>query len=210
MADPKQVEMLRRSVEEWNAWMLNDPVRLGLIKLDLRGADLIGASLDRANLHGATLNRADLRNASLTHANLGMADLTEADLSEANLAQADLGEANLDHATLNRANLTQANLAGANLRGAYLFEADVLTHQFLDQRKGRGVTDGIVEDRLVQQNGDALMATAAAILPQTGVAFKVAVDGLVEHIDGGAIEYAGDDDVAVGCEVLDACCDICG
>ena len=41
MANPKQVEMLVRSVKEWNQWRDSEP----FIRPDLQRADLAGANL---------------------------------------------------------------------------------------------------------------------------------------------------------------------
>ena len=64
MADQKQVEMLLRSVVDWNAWRgENRDTRVDLRKADLFEVDLIeadlrGADLQDAHLRGARFNRA--------------------------------------------------------------------------------------------------------------------------------------------------------
>ncbi len=131
MADPQQLEVVKRGAEAWNQWRIENP---GIIP-DLRWAHLHGADLAGANLHGtnlqgavltgANLCRADLRVADLRGAYLEEADLSDADLRYANLASADLSKADLLAAYLSGANFSNANLSEANLRGAYLFRADL-------------------------------------------------------------------------------------
>ena len=99
------VELLKRSVSEWNKVRREIPRRPSLSGADLIRADLNGANLSRANLSGANLSRANLSGADLSGADLIRADLSGADLSGANLS---------------RANLTGADLTGADLSGADL------------------------------------------------------------------------------------------
>ena len=69
MADPDQVAMLKRSVDEWKEWRSqNSGAR------DLRGADL-----RRANLIGVHFNSEDLFYADLRDAELECADLRGCD-----------------------------------------------------------------------------------------------------------------------------------
>ena len=56
MANPEHLQMLQRSVEEWNTWREQHRD----IRPDLSNARLFGANLDYANL-----TRADLRGANL-------------------------------------------------------------------------------------------------------------------------------------------------
>jgi len=83
MANEEHVEMLKRSVEEWNEWRKTTDE-----KPDLSGA----------NLHGAYLREAYLREADLSRAHLSGAILAEANLSGANLSGADLRDADLSSA----------------------------------------------------------------------------------------------------------------
>jgi uncharacterized protein YjbI with pentapeptide repeats len=116
------------------------PVRKGVHRADLTGADLSGAELNRANLaearlhrtnlNGAQLNElvltgASLLGANLTGARLAGADLSGADLADANLTGARLAGADLTGAVLVETNLTGARLDEARLRGAVLFDADL-------------------------------------------------------------------------------------
>lgn len=106
MANQEQVERLKRSVKEWNAW------RKECLKIR---PDLRGASLGRAELSKANLNSANLRGADLSGANLRDAELSCVDLRAANLGGASLRWTNLEGAKLNNANLTGAILSWANL-----------------------------------------------------------------------------------------------
>jgi hypothetical protein len=124
MANPKQLAILQRGVEEWNIWSRNHREE----KVDLSNAHLNGANLRRAHLNGADLsqahlNGADLREANLIGANLFAADLSRTDLSLARLEAADLSGAFLSGAFLSGANLYRANLNRADLRGVDLRRA---------------------------------------------------------------------------------------
>jgi uncharacterized protein YjbI with pentapeptide repeats len=90
-----------------------DLTRVGLVLVqlpgaDLRGANLVGANLGQANLTGADLSGANLTGASLNGANLNGANLTGANLSGADLRVAYLGGANLTGAQLDNALLQGA------------------------------------------------------------------------------------------------------
>jgi TIR domain/Pentapeptide repeats (8 copies) len=132
MANLKHLEILKRSVEEWNQWWQgNLDVRPDLSGVDLSDANLRGANLSvvdlrGANLSGAYLSAADLRGADLSVADLSVADLSVADLSVADLGRADLSRADLSRANLSRANLSGADLSGADLSGANLIGANLI------------------------------------------------------------------------------------
>lgn len=110
MADQKQVERLKHSVQEWNTWRQEHPK----IRPDLSFADLRGTNLIRANLGGADLNGADFSFATLSYTNLHDTNLSDADLSFAVLSNTDLRGATLSDANLFGANLSDANLSDAN------------------------------------------------------------------------------------------------
>ena len=89
MADESQVAMLKRSVEEWNAWRGMDTDGPGrqldlsfatLNSLNLSGANLSGVNLSEADLRGTRLARANLTGVSVDHVLLHEADWTEAAL----------------------------------------------------------------------------------------------------------------------------------
>ncbi len=130
MANQEQVEMLKRSVREWNDWRGENTgvwvdltkanlKEMNLIEADLRKVRLEGANLTGTNLTGAYLIEADLKGTTLTGA-----DLREANLMGANLSQANLSEAKLYNVDLGEVDLSIANLSGANLKGANLTGAD--------------------------------------------------------------------------------------
>jgi hypothetical protein len=115
MANPEQLEILKRGVEVWNEWRRKHQD----VNPDLSGADLYDADLRNADLRNADLRNADLRNADLRNA-----DLSSADLSSANFSSANLGIANLSYTSLRNAYLIYAYLYGANLSRARLSGAD--------------------------------------------------------------------------------------
>lgn len=145
MANPEHLELLRKSVAEWNSWRREAHIIPDLSGADLTGAILMAANLTEANLRNANLSKAFVFGGFFDGANLSCADLSRANLSEAKLHQANLREANLREAILNnatfdradmsgthlrkakldRANLEGANLEGANLEGATLHEANL-------------------------------------------------------------------------------------
>ena len=110
MANVNQVEMLQRSVREFNAWRVRNPE-------------------ERVNLKGANLTGANLREADLTGVNRMGANLTEANLMGADLMGADLRRAHLTRAHLTRAHLTGAILSGAILPEEWVAKcsADILS-----------------------------------------------------------------------------------
>ena len=131
MANPEHLDLLTRSVADWNQWRTHNPdIEPDLGEANLTLANLRKANLSQVNLRGAKLFHANLREADLTGANLGEANLTQANLDRANFSLANLGEANLTEAYLGGAYLSQVNLRGAklfhaNLREANLTEADL-------------------------------------------------------------------------------------
>ena len=159
MADPKQVDLLRQGVEEWNQYAHTvDKIDLSGADLsfwhmhwvNMRWADLSVANLCWADLQGADVNGADLRGARLKGANLKHTKLMKADLREANLLEADLRGAELRGATLSGADLSHASLWRADCRTLIndegeraftdLSEVEGLTQKQLDEMTGdRGV-----------------------------------------------------------------------
>ena len=131
MANPEHLAILRRGVEEWNAWRKkHEEVRPDLDHADLSNVDLSNVNLSSANLAGANLTEANLDGADLNGAALDQATLLQANLARATLRGATLLSADLRKAILHRADLTQANLRlaileQANLSNAILCEADL-------------------------------------------------------------------------------------
>jgi hypothetical protein len=152
MANLKQIDVLKKGVDSWNLWRINNShiipslseaglhmaylkeanlSNADLAEADLRMAELVEANLDDADLTWANLNEAVLRNASLRRAriqkaNLARANLEGADISKAVLTWTTLGRANLRSAKFVDANLNAANLSGSDLRGANLKKASLI------------------------------------------------------------------------------------
>ena len=127
----EQLELLKKSITEWNQWREKNPdLKIDLSGTNLKEANLQGAILFDAKLQEVNLIGSNLKNAALACANLQNAKLQKANLEESNLQNAKLQKANLDGANLNRADLRVAdleksNLQGANLHGANLRKADL-------------------------------------------------------------------------------------
>lgn len=131
MANPEHLAILKRGVQEWNAWRTeHKAVRPDLSAADLRQGDLTSADfrwadLREANLQLTGLSGACFQGASLFGANLGGSDLAHASLVAAHLRVAILERADLSQADLTGATLVRARLSQAHLRGAHLNEADL-------------------------------------------------------------------------------------
>ncbi len=135
MADKGHLDLLKKSVEEWNRWRKENPdikpdlSNVNLTYAELGGADLTEANLWEANLKNAKLTEAQMSRADLCFANLGGADLKGAAMPSANLTEADLAGADLTGADLTGINGWGANFSGAdltsvNLAGAELSDAN--------------------------------------------------------------------------------------
>jgi len=121
MADPQQLELIRRGAAAWNTWREENPsATVDLSEAQFSGADFGDTNLREANLCEANLCETNLRQANLSQANLRHANLYGAYLLGANLRQAWLTGANLRHANLREAYLFEAFLLAANLGGADL------------------------------------------------------------------------------------------
>ena len=106
MANLKHMDIIKRGVDYWNTWRINNSHIL--------------PSLSEAGLHMAFLNNANLSRADLSYAGLRLADLIQTNLQDADLNWANLSEANLRGANIREANLQSANMTGSNLRGTKL------------------------------------------------------------------------------------------
>jgi len=116
MANEKQLDLLKRSVQDWNNWRSENPEE----KIDLMSADLFQTNLSGADLHNADLRRMNLREVNLSSANLKGAQLYRANMNGVNLENANLSGANLYRVYLGRADLSGADLSNANLQMALL------------------------------------------------------------------------------------------
>jgi len=121
MANLKHMDIIKRGVDYWNTWRMNN----SHILPSLSGAGLHMAYLNKANLSRADLADAGLRLAELIQSNLQRADLNRANLSEANLRGANIREANLHGANMTGSNLRGTKLNLANLRQANISCADI-------------------------------------------------------------------------------------
>ncbi len=126
MANAEHLRILKKGVEEWNAWRAENS-RTGT---DLRGAYLRGVDLRNADLTGTHLQDANLRRADLMHANLHGANFYRANLAYANLCDADLNDANLMSADLRDSSLCRARLTYVNLRDANLSRTELENADF--------------------------------------------------------------------------------
>jgi uncharacterized protein YjbI with pentapeptide repeats len=111
MANLKHMDIIKRGVDSWNSWRINNSHIL--------------PSLSEAGLHMAYLNKANLSKADLSDAGLRLADLIEANLKGADLNWANLSEANLRGANIRGANLQGANMTGSNLHASKLNYANL-------------------------------------------------------------------------------------
>ncbi len=116
MANEKQLNLLKGSINEWNNWRAENPNE----EVNLISADLFQTNLSGADLHNADLRRMNLRDVNLSSANLAGAQLYRANMNGVNLRNANLSGANLYRVYLGRADLRGANLSNANLQMALL------------------------------------------------------------------------------------------
>jgi len=114
MADPDDLALIDRGVEDWNAARRNAPEG----SPELAGADLSHRCLVGIDLSATNLRGADLRGC----------DLAGADLSDASLEGADFGGASLIGARLAGARMARCRLGGARLAddALHLGDADQL------------------------------------------------------------------------------------
>ena len=92
--DAEALDLLKKSVSEWNAMRLSRPTEsfdLSLAKLEkenLSGANLSRTLLERAQLSGAQLEHADLKASNLNRALITKAEMKGADMTGATLVEA--------------------------------------------------------------------------------------------------------------------------
>jgi uncharacterized protein YjbI with pentapeptide repeats len=126
MANPQHLEILKKGVETWNTWRMQE---LDFTP-DLRNAQLDEYQLGHINFRTTNLSGAQLNNAQLNGANLEYAILDAANLQEAKLVGANLKYANLNYAQLEKANLSSAQLEGASLQVCRLAGANLQRASF--------------------------------------------------------------------------------
>jgi len=149
MANEEQIALIRRSVEEWNAWRESHPRE----PIDLSEADFRGGSLYEANLCNA-----DLRWATLVEADLGGADLRNADLQKADLFDANLGYARLAGARFSGSSMVRANFSNTLIEDIDLSEVE-LTAARLNEAKLVRVKLRAVDLDEAELNGASLAST---------------------------------------------------
>jgi uncharacterized protein YjbI with pentapeptide repeats len=134
MADPQQLDILKKGARSWNQWRSANPQLVNPIRDHRFGSFPVGPAdaTSGLDLRGAWLNGEDLRDADFSGTDLRSANLIGADLSKANLSGADLREAHLNYVNLNGADLRSADLRLSDLRGAVLDGADVTFAVFLN------------------------------------------------------------------------------
>lgn len=130
MADKRQLELLKSSVDDWNEWRASSDVEIDLSHSDLSNMNLANVDFSFAYLRHANLQFAHLENAQLSCADMRDVDLFEADLSHAccigtEFAYANLIETNLSCADLQHADLSYTRLRGADITGACFCDANL-------------------------------------------------------------------------------------
>lgn len=162
MANHEHVQILRKGVREWNAWIKDEYhlrarffaapyMTADLTELDLRGQVLDDIDLTRVDLRCANLSRASLVEAKLTDSYLQGADLSGADLRGADLTHCWLGDlgpesvtglgpeylASCGPAHLNGANFERADLSAAKLLRVAMKDVNltnaVLTNAWMEE-----------------------------------------------------------------------------
>ncbi|KAA3645349.1 MAG: TIR domain-containing protein [Chloroflexi bacterium] len=129
MAIFEHLEVLKKGVEVWNKWRLENPNVIpdfegaDLKSFELQKVNLFGSNLKRTNLTRANLREADLKRATLAEADLLAVDMSGADLTMANLTGADISEANFSNARLCYVDLTNARFHRTDLRGTDFYMA---------------------------------------------------------------------------------------
>ena len=168
MADDKQLNILSRGVDPWNAWRKEHPE----ISIDLKGANLRHLNLENANLSHADLTGANLSFSSFKNANLTFACLEGGILSFASFREANLTAAILDHTYFEDADLQGVRLAGASLKNAILTNSNLKNGYLVDAH-----LEGSNLSAVNLENANLSSVTfdqniSWNVLKQTGINFK--------------------------------------
>lgn len=140
MANPKQVALLKKSVEEWNQWREENPSIIpDLKRAKLINTNLENANLEKADLYGAILCRAYLKRTNLKNANLESVNLTEANLIFSNLERTNLNYSSLNAANIKLSSLNYADLYFADLKFATLAETTLANTTFNESWLGNTI-----------------------------------------------------------------------
>ena len=133
MANKEHVDLLKKSVKNWNSWRKQNPeIQPNLENADLRSCNLSGANLTGALLRGVNCQGANLSSASLkiiveclkgqNERLWGTSSVEREVLTDASYADfrgADLTKVNLKGVKLHHADLRESNLSGANLNSYF-------------------------------------------------------------------------------------------
>nr|WP_322721445.1 pentapeptide repeat-containing protein [Nostoc sp. ChiQUE02]MDZ8234545.1 pentapeptide repeat-containing protein [Nostoc sp. ChiQUE02] len=126
MVNEEHSARLKKGVQAWNEWRLNNPnIIPELSGDDLSNIDLNGANLSEVNFSGVNLSETDFSMANLSGADLSKAKLSGFSLFSFNDGEEDFYEENFSRAILSKANLSGANLSGLDLSGFDLSEANL-------------------------------------------------------------------------------------
>lgn len=139
MANGKQLEIIKRSVSEWNEWrnersdIKPDLSKANLTRVDLNHANLSdtdfrGVNLSYSNLQGANFQRSSLVGANLLHANLKGADLSRSIFRKTYVERLDMSFTKLYETTFADIDLTNVEgLSNCIFRGPIIIDHRSLT-----------------------------------------------------------------------------------
>ena len=128
----KQLSILKKGVQRWNKWRLDNPtirpllydckLTEGDLRTTLDGADfanalLVNSDLSSQHLRGANFHEANLARATLNGADLSRAHFCRTDFYNTKMVGATLNDANLQATLLAKTDLTRAKLIGCRLYG---------------------------------------------------------------------------------------------
>ena len=188
MANPEHVELLKKSVKDWNTWRRRQPSE----RPDLSGANLLDSNLSGANLRGADLGGANLSWASLSGADLVEADLSVASLSGANLSGADLRGAHLLYTNLANASLAEADFHLANLLETVFANIDLSDTKGLDSCTHDGPS--VLDLRTLEKSRDLPLAFLRGCgLPDSYIEYLPAILGKPLEFYNCFISYSSKD-----------------
>lgn len=138
MANEEHLRILKRGVESWNRWRLDNPT----VEPDLSETTLENEYLHGIDFRGANLTRANLKKANLRYANFGFLLLNKNVYKPSTLTDCDLRGARLETLVFVFTDLTNANFSNAALfevifdkcflNGAKLNEAELVRTRFIN------------------------------------------------------------------------------
>ena len=128
MADRKHLELVRKGVQVWNAWRLENPT----IEPDLDGADLSGVDLAGAAFANMSLNGTYLALAELSEADFTRTFCRNMSFARANLTGAKFRASYLDNVAFIGANLTETDFGSAWLQDCVFANLDLSSTKGLE------------------------------------------------------------------------------